>query len=173
MGKTSEEKKEYNRKYYQENKKRLLAQQMDYYYSNKETISDKRKQYRQDNKEKVKEDDKRRYQRKREKVLVYKKEYQNTQIGRAYNLVSTYTQADRKYNRGECTITGQWVVDNIFTKTCHYCGETDWHKLGCDRLDNSKPHTPDNVICCCSKCNAKRGTMNYNNFLIRLENERK
>lgn len=51
---------------------------------------------------------------------------------------------------------GKWIVDNIFTNECIYCGESDWHKLGCDRKDNSKPHTKDNVVCCCTRCNKLR-----------------
>lgn len=43
-------------------------------------------------------------------------------------------------------------MENIFAKPCAYCGETDWTQLGCHRIDNSKPHTIDNVVCCCRKC---------------------
>ena len=107
------------------------------------------------------------------KVKEYQKrwiaEYRNTPMGRAIHLVSCYKRNDKKYNRGECTLTPKWVVDNIFNKPCHYnCGETDWTKLGCDRIDNSKPHTPDNVVPCCEECNKKRGTMNYEEFLMSL-----
>lgn len=108
------------------------------------------------------------YQENREEKLEYKKQYRNTPIGRAVHLVDTYQQNDKKYNRGECTLTGQWVVDNIFSKPCHYCGKEGWEVIGCDRIDNSKPHTPDNVVPCCEECNVKRGTMNYEEFLISL-----
>ena len=47
----------------------------------------------------------------------------------------------------------RWIVENIYTKPCPHCGETDWHNLGCNRLDNSKPHTIDNVEPCCFHCN--------------------
>lgn len=83
----------------------------------------------------------------------YNEKYLNTQKGRAKNLLGAYRANDKKYNRGECTLTAQWIIDNIFTKHCPHCGETDWHKLGCNRLDNSKPHTIDNVEPCCIKCN--------------------
>ena len=74
----------------------------------------------------------------------------------AGRLVRRYRQSDLKYNRGECTITAEWLEENIYTKPCLYCGETDWHKLGCDRIDNLKPHTPNNCIPCCKRCNEVR-----------------
>ena len=79
--------------------------------------------------------------------------FKETQIGRAFSLISGYNGSDKKYNRGKGDITPEWIVENIFTKKCAHCDETDWHKLGCNRLDNSKPHTMDNVEPCCKKCN--------------------
>lgn len=57
---------------------------------------------------------------------------------------------------------GQWIVDNIYSKGCIYCGETDWRKLGCDRKNNSKPHTKDNIVPCCKRCN----TIKSNKFTV-------
>lgn len=136
-----------------------------YQQDNKETIAERKKQYYQDNKEEITERKKRYYQDNKEAILEQKKQYNKTPIGRARNLVNTYRREDKKYNRGECTLTPEWIIDNIFTKPCHWCGETDWRKIGCDRIDNSLPHTPDNVIPCCDKCNAKRGTKTYEEFL--------
>ena len=50
-------------------------------------------------------------------------------------------------------MTAEWIIKNIFSRPCAHCGETDWRKLGCNRLDNSKPHTMDNCEPCCLKCN--------------------
>lgn len=83
------------------------------------------------------------------------KEYNKTPMGRACYLVNRYKSSDREHNRGECDFDARWVVENIFSKPCVHCGETDWTKLGCNRLDNSKPHTMDNVEPCCGKCNRK------------------
>lgn len=49
--------------------------------------------------------------------------------------------------------------------------ERDWHKLGCDRKDNSLPHTPDNCIPCCSTCNTKKGRMNYDEYMQKILGE--
>ena len=84
---------------------------------------------------------------------------------RAHNLARNYKKDDEKDGRGESTLTTGWIKKNIFSgQKCVYCGEEDWHKLGCDRIDNTKPHTPDNVVCSCSKCNIERGSMTFEEF---------
>ena len=101
----------------------------------------------------------------KEKLYEYQKEWHNqykaTQMGRAVYLVAAYKQNDKKAERGEGDITPKWVVENIFTKHCTHCGETDWHRLGCNRIDNSKPHTMDNVEPCCEKCNKQLRNNEY------------
>lgn len=98
------------------------------------------------------------------KMSKYDEKYLKTQKGRANSLLCAYRQNDKKYGRGECTLTAEWIIDNIFSKPCTHCGETDWHKLGCNRLDNSKPHTPDNVEPCCKECNNKLARIYYKKY---------
>ncbi len=81
------------------------------------------------------------------------KQYTYSKKSRASNLLYSYNRSDIQHNRGKGDLTSDWIVENIFTKPCVHCGETDWHKLGCNRLDNTKPHTMDNVEPCCTKCN--------------------
>lgn len=149
---------EYNKQYYQTNRDKRLEYAKQYNQTNKEKRLEQMKQYNQVNREKLAEYHKQ-----------YIKQYNKTPIGRASNLVSAYAQSDRKSNRGECTLTAQWIMDNIFTSKCHYCGESDWIKLGCDRIDNSLPHTEDNVVPCCEECNKNRGTKSYEDFLAECE----
>ena len=104
------------------------------------------------------------YQENKEKKLERQAEYRQTPIGRASSLVGGYQKEDKKYNRGECTLTAKWVVENIFTMPCHYCGKEGWDVIGCDRIDNSLPHTQDNVVPCCFECNRKRGLKSYEEF---------
>ena len=81
--------------------------------------------------------------------------YVQTPIGRASNLLGGYKREDKKYDRGECDLTKEWIVENILFKPCAHCGKTGWKIIGCNRLDNSKPHTMDNVEPCCLSCNCK------------------
>lgn len=75
---------------------------------------------------------------------------------RANMLINNYINLDKKYNRGECTLTVEQII-KLWENGCCWCGEKDWHSLGVDRIDNSKPHTIDNVVCSCRNCNVKRG----------------
>ena len=43
---------------------------------------------------------------------------------RAKSLVQNYRVEDKKYNRGECTLTADWIIENIFSKPCAHCGKT-------------------------------------------------
>ena len=103
--------------------------------------------------EKKKEWSKMYIQKNKDKIREYKNEWRKTMYGRASMLLGGYKQKDKLHNRGECDITAQWIVDNIFSKSCVHCGESDWHNLGCNRIDNTKAHTMDNVEPCCAKCN--------------------
>lgn len=112
------------------------------------------------------------YQDNKEKEQKRCKKYGKTPMGRATILLRNYRKDDKKHNRGECTIpNAQWIMENIFPKPCHWCGETGWEIMGCDRIDNELPHTPDNVNPCCKACNDKRGTMSYETFKKSLRAE--
>lgn len=108
-----------------------------WYAKNKEKILEKRKNY---------------YQTHKSERSNY---YKNTPYGRALYLIGAYKKEDRNHSRGECDLTAQWVIDNIFSKPCAHCGKEGWRIIGCNRLDNSKPHTMDNVEPCCVECNWK------------------
>lgn len=102
----------------------------------------------------------------------YKKEYRKTLKGRANALKYGYRNQDRKYNVGECTLTTDDIV-SMFLKGCHWCGEKDFMKLGVDRLDNSKPHTPENCVCSCWACNDKRAKKEHSKPVVQytVDNE--
>ena len=182
---TEEEKKEYKHQWYlkkkekilerqkqryQEKREELIEKSKDYYVAHKEERLAFNRKYKIENKEKILEKTKKWleknpdyhkqwYEENKEKRLMqmkkYNLEYAKTPMGRASYLNSMYKQSDKKANRGECTLTAKWIVDNIFSKPCKHCGKTGWKIIGCNRLDNDKPHTPDNVEPCCFECNCK------------------
>ncbi len=162
---------EYFKQRYQKKKEEILDYNKQYYQDNKEKIDEQQKQYYQDNKEKVLERVKQYQQEHKEVHTEYMKQYRQTPMGRACYLLNGYRKLDKEAGRGECTLTAQWIIDNIFTQKCHWCPETDWTKIGCDRIDNSLPHTPDNVIPCCAECNTKRGRKTYEEFKKALRTE--
>lgn len=115
-------------------------------------------------KEKARERSREYYHKHKEERIEYHKNYTKTPMGRASYLTSAYVREDLKYNRGKGDLTASWIVDNIFTKSCVYCGEKDWTKLGCNRINNDLPHTTDNVEPCCGKCNLLLQQSNRDNF---------
>lgn len=84
------------------------------------------------------------------------RERRKTPIGRAEHLISDYKIQDK--NKGfddEIDFDAQWIVENILSKPCAHCGKIGWQIIGCNRLDNDKPHTKENVEPCCRSCNSK------------------
>lgn len=103
------------------------------------------------------------YQKHKDEILAKSNNAYRTKIGRARHLLRMYNKNDETYNRGKGDLTAQWIVDNIFSKSCVHCAENDYTKMGCNRLDNSKPHTMDNVEPCCTKCNNKLAGEEFKN----------
>lgn len=170
---TEEERKEARReadkRYRERHKNEIAAYSAAYYQKNKTEILARQTAYKAAHKDKRKVYDATYRDAHKEEILAKQAEYNVTPFGRARYLAGNYRKADKKYNRGECTIDAQWVVDNVFSgQVCHYCGETDWHLLGCDRLDNTKPHTPENCVPCCNECNKKKYTTPYDEFMRRI-----
>lgn len=89
----------------------------------------------------------------RERLKQWKKEHPVE--SRAHSLIMAYNAEDIKRGRGKGNLTVKWVIDNIFSQPCAHCGRTGWDVIGCNRLDNDKPHTMDNVEPCCRECNDK------------------
>lgn len=85
------------------------------------------------------------------------KELYLTKNGRSNSLYRKYKSSDKRKNLDTSNnVASEWIIENIFTSKCIYCGDSDWQHLGCDRIDNDKPHTPDNVVCACGICNCER-----------------
>lgn len=151
------------KKWYEKHKEEYLekkkAYKKEYYEKNKEEILIKHKEYRKEHKEEKSLRDKKWRENNQDKII----EYRNSKYGRAAILIATYRATDKKQNRGECTLTVEELVE-MFNNGCIYCGETDYHKLGADRIDNSKPHTKENCVPCCRHCNCQRGTKDFQEF---------
>lgn len=73
---------------------------------------------------------------------------------KASRMLSQYRNIDQKNGYELCDMTIDWMLENIMSKPCHYCGDTN--RIGCDRIDNKKGHTKDNVVPCCVECNTAR-----------------
>lgn len=148
---------DYNHSYYEANKEKMKQQHRDYYKENRGTILDQAKDYARKNKEKIQTKSKQYYADNSEKIKQYQKDRRLTMDGLARIRTQDYRKLDRIHNRDGFNLTPDWIIENIFNSSCIYCGETDWHLLGCDRIDNTQAHTTDNCVCACGKCNREKG----------------
>ena len=89
----------------------------------------------------------------------YQAEWYNPQthpLNWAKTIVKGYRMMDRE--RGfdpNQTISAEWFLQNIAYRPCAHCGLQAIGLIGCNRLDNTKGHTIDNVEPCCLKCNSR------------------
>ena len=149
--------------YYQSNKDAILKKADDYYQTNKDKIAQKKAQYYQEHKEKIAQKKAQYYQEHKEKIAEYYAEYYNPQthpMNWAKNIVAQYRKMDRE--RGfdtSKTISAEWFLQNIAYKPCKYCGKQGIGLIGCNRIDNSKGHTQDNVEAACMSCNSRLGAI--------------
>ena len=148
-------KQEYIERYGIDAWEKFKEYQKEYYKANKEKICKRVKNYKDSHKT---------------ECTNWYKEYRKTPKGRAHYLAMGYNAKDLKYRGIKGEMTSDFILKNIFTSKCVYCGESDWSKLGCDRIDNSQIHTPNNVVCCCYNCNTKRQTTPFYDFLIKSPN---
>ena len=54
----------------------------------------------------------------------------------------------------KCSKCGRELPLSEFSKD--KSGKEGWQVIGCNRIDNSKPHTMDNVEPCCLECNRNK-----------------
>ena len=145
-------------KYGVETWEKWLNQAKEWRKTHKQYTSEYGKEWAANNPKKVRGYKDKYYEKKKEEIITKNKETYQTFLGNAQKKSNKYKIADKE--RGfdiSSNITPEWMVENIFSgQKCVYCGDSDWKHLGCDRIDNTKPHTPDNCIPCRYVCNVDR-----------------
>ena len=128
----------YNAEYYQANKEKKAAYDAEYYQANKDAIQKQKAEYYQENKDKI-------------------ADYYDPQthpMNWAKNMVNKYRSTDRDIGFDDKdTISVDYFINHIANEPCAHCGTQGYGLIGCNRLDNTKGHTIDNVEPCCPSCN--------------------
>ena len=160
-----EELNAYARQYRQDNLEKIRKQENDAYHRRRnedpEKIREQRRQsaLREDERNPgvKKERQSRFYENHPERKKGYSDKYCKTKKGRANQLKNSYIgkDADKGFSTDQ-NIDEKWILENLFNSSCIYCSDSNWEHLGADRVDNSKPHTPDNCVCSCGLCNMER-----------------
>ena len=104
--------------------------------------------------------------KKKRNAKLVKDAEKSTIRSKASKMISSYKHKDYENGTEKCDIDIDWMIENILTKPCVYCGDT--HRVGCDRIDNAKGHTKDNVVPCCIECNTARNNYFSYEEMMRL-----
>ena len=130
----------------------------EYHKKYREAHKAERKAYLLANQEKIKQQNAERRKAKIEEYSAKMSLYYSTPRGKACHLAHAYKQSDRRKGFDiSKNIDAEWIEKNIFAgQKCYYCGESDWKKLGVDRINNDMGHIPGNCLPCCQKCNTER-----------------
>ena len=106
----------------------------------------------------MKEYNKQYYLSNKQKLRIKHFDYRNTPNGRAKMLIASYSRSDKRDGYQETVdFDSNWMIENIMLKPCAHCGKEGWQVIGCNRLDNTKGHTKNNVEPCCKPCNDRLG----------------
>jgi len=178
--------KEYNKKYYKENKEHYREYREKYYEENKKHLrewgKEYSKKYRQENKEKIKEyqkkywkeyrqrnkgkldeRDKEYYQKNKEKISERFKKYSKTEKGKAKRQRSN-SKRQAKYKEIINTLTHEeWLaILKKYGYKCAYC-DKEFDLFNLPTRDHIIPiskggdNIKENIIPACRSCNAKKG----------------
>lgn len=147
-----------------------------YYTENKEAIAEYKKQYRQENKELIKqwytknEERMKQYRKEnKETIADYKKQWHTTLKGYCISIRSANIQHDRKNGRISDELPSNYPTIEDYMELLQmpdfYDGK-QYHftEMGLDRIDNSLPHTLDNIVPCTTQHNIEKHLMPFDAF---------
>lgn len=147
------DRREYYKKWHEEHKEYASLKMKEYWEKNKDLLKKKKKEYYESHKEETKKQ---------------VSDYLNTVSGKASKILGNCNSVDKLKGFGKPNITKEQIME-IIVQPCHWCGQTDWTKNALDRLDNSKGHNIDNVVCSCWECNKKRGIEYHSRNVLQCE----
>lgn len=116
--------------------------------------SERKREYYKKNKERILLRQKRYYESHKDERKEYRERYSKTYDGHCMIVLRSCKNFDKVNNRPEGDLTLDWVKKQL-KKGCVHCGNTDFTKIGLNRIDNSLPHTQSNCEPCCWDCNRK------------------
>ncbi len=161
--KDPEKRKEYQKKYHENNREKKSKYHKRYYKKNKEKWKDYVKRWRESNLEKMLEQGRKRYQDNHERLLERSKNYFKTEKGRANHQRAKVKRQTIMENIINTLTSEEWL--NILKKynyKCAYCG-TEFDENILPEKDHIIPiskggnNTKENIVPACRSCNAKKG----------------
>ena len=141
---------------------------------NLEYMKQYNKQWRAEHAEARKQYMKQWYAEHRAEWIEKMKQYYSTIEGYANMIRYGNLREDRMYGRisaDEDPLPSVEQYIELLQQRDYYDGKQyHWSEMGLDRIDNSKPHTLDNVVPCTTEHNRQRGRKSFEDFRERMQN---
>ena len=154
---------DYARQRYAKKKDELREYHHSWCIEHKDEVNEYNRKYRQEHPDKI-------YTPKHKK---YYRQYQNMRyktdpVYRAKIIFNTDKQRDKQKglmpdNPTDYPTREEFI--EMIQQPCIFCGETDWHKIGLDRIDSTKGHIRGNLQPCCKSCNDRKQDMSNEEFI--------
>lgn len=128
------------------------------------------KKYYEENIEKERARGKAWYNKQDKKLLYQKRKARQLELGhtnyydRPERCFKMYERNAKKANR-DFSLTLAFF-STFWQKPCFYCGE-DIDTIGIDRIDNSIGYIEDNIVSCCKLCNLMKRSLSQKEFLLK------
>jgi len=158
--KKSESQKEYERKYYLENKEKFKKRNKKNYLKNKNSYIERATNWIKNNPKKRKMITKKYRSNNKEKLKKYRREYDKKRYQTVNGRYGDYKRQAKK--RGLLFEIDIKQFAELINLPCYYCGEKGG---GIDRVDSTKGYLKDNVVPCCIVCNRMKFTYPVEDFI--------
>lgn len=104
----------------------------------------------------------------------YKKQYDAEYYATIEGYARSIRYGNLRADRNQCRIGADEDPLPTIEEYIHLLSQPDfydgkqyhWAEMGLDRIDNTKPHTLDNVVPCSTKNNKRRQKMNFEEFCV-------
>ena len=145
------------KKYYEENRDRVMAYHKKYYEENRDQARAYKKKFREENRDRLKAKDKKYYEENRDQARAYQKKYckENPEKRRA----SKHNRRARKASLISDLTEQQWLETlNNFGEKCAYCGDTWEHQDHFIPVRLGGGYTKGNIVPACASCNLSKNS---------------
>jgi len=148
--------KEYHKKYYEDNKSKIINRSRKFYKDYKDEISEKKKKYYIDNRDYILEKSKLYYKNNKQIVRYKFNTYRRNNV-KKFTILNQKRRNQNKQLINDFTLEDWENVKREFDYCCAYCGEeVDLQQDHFIPLSKGGNYTPKNIIPACVNCNCSK-----------------
>lgn len=162
--KRRDKRREYDKRYREENREKIRGYQKRYYKENSEKVRKRNKCYREENYEEVREREKRYREENRREVLEGKKRYREENSEKLRGM--DRRRRELQHHAMRSAPYAEEYVALIAKDPCSYCGGEREHIDHIIPLSKGGTGDWDNLAPACARCNLSKGTKSPLEFLL-------